>query len=102
MFVYDRRRLRPWQPAELLSRLTPVQRSRLADLEKDGWRLQFVRGEARAAWLAHPEQGHAVLSYGGSLVQVPDPAFRSGDDRGARSAPADRRAAPGGLWAAAV
>jgi hypothetical protein len=87
MLIYDRRRCRPMEPAELRSRLTLVQRAKLGELESAGWELQFVRGTAATAYVRHAEHGQAMLSYTGRLVRVRELAMR--DDSGSPEASDD-------------
>lgn len=70
MLIYDRRRCRPLAAPEQLKRLTPRQRSQLAQLELEGWRLAFVRGEAASAFVRHPAHGDGVLVRDGRLVML--------------------------------
>ena len=70
MLIYDRRRCRPPQADETRRRLTLTQRARMGQLEHDGWRLLFVRGEPTVAFLMHDEQGCAMLGRDGRLVGV--------------------------------
>lgn len=70
MLIYDRRRCRPPQLAEMRRRLTLSQRARLGLLEQEGWSLLFVRGEPTAAFLTHAEQGHGMLGRDGRLIGV--------------------------------
>ncbi len=80
MFIYDRRRCRPMDPAQMRARLSLVQRAKLGELESAGWKLRFVRGTAAAAFISHPDQGHALLSYTGRVVRVRELPVRSGGD----------------------
>lgn len=70
MLIYDRRRCRPPQAAEVRGRLTLPQRARLGQLEREGWQMLFVRGEPAAAFLTHGEQGHGMLGRDGRLISV--------------------------------
>lgn len=70
MLIYDRRRCRPPQAAEMRGRLTLPQRARLGQLEREGWHMLFVRGEPAAAFLTHDEQGHGMLGRDGRLIAV--------------------------------
>lgn len=70
MLIYDRRRCRPLDAQQLRGRLSLAQRAKLAWLEQKGWRLLFVRGEANAAFIAHPSDGQAMLVRDGRMIAV--------------------------------
>lgn len=79
MLIYDRRRCRPPQATEVRTRLTLPQRARLGQLEADGWRLLFVRGEASMAFVTHDVHGHAALARDGRPIAVRTLPLRQDD-----------------------
>lgn len=52
MLIQDRRRCRPHAAAEMLARLNINQRFGVANLEREGWKLRFVRHGAAGAPVA--------------------------------------------------
>lgn len=93
MLIYDRRRCRPPQPDEMRRRLSLPQRARLGQLEHEGWRLLFVRGEPAVAYLTHEERGHAMLAREGRPVAVRSLPVRTGDGATAAEPATDARRA---------
>lgn len=86
MLIYDRRRCRPLQAPEQRKRLSPRQRTELAQLELEGWRLLFVRGEAASAYVTHELHGHGVLVRDGRLVALDALPLRQDDQAPAHAA----------------
>ncbi|HEY4555182.1 MAG TPA: hypothetical protein VIG68_01920 [Lysobacter sp.] len=79
MLILDRRRCRPPSPRELREQLSTVQRQRLADLEKRGWRLDFVRqgtGRANRAVLLDRTNGRATVEADGTVQLAPQLTLR--------------------------
>lgn len=70
MLIYDRRRCVPPPATDVRSRLTLPQRARLGQLEAEGWRLLFVRGEASLAFVTHDTLGHVALGRDGRPIPV--------------------------------
>lgn len=83
MLIYDRRRCRPPADHEMRGRLTIAQRARLGELEHEGWRLLFIRGEPAVAFVAHEERGYGMLPREGRLLAVRSLPVRAAD--GARA-----------------
>jgi hypothetical protein len=79
MLIYDRRRCRPQALDEMRRRLTIAQRARLGQLEIEGWRLLFVRGEPAVAFITHEVQGHAMLAREGRPIAVRSLPVRTAD-----------------------
>ena len=79
MLIYDRRRCRPPADYEMRRRLTIAQRARLGELEHEGWRLLFVRGEHAVAFVAHDERGYGMLPREGRLLSVRSLPLRTVD-----------------------
>lgn len=82
MLIYDRRRCRPPQAREVRMRLTLPQRAKLGQLEREGWRLLFVRGETSLAFLTHTARGYAALGREGRLIMVRTLPLRQDDSDG--------------------
>lgn len=102
MLIHDRRRCRPPLASEVRTRLTLPQRAQLGQLEREGWRLLFVRGETSLAFLTHPARGHAALGREGRLIMVRTLPLRQEDRPEPQAAGAVHAApAPGMLTARA-
>jgi hypothetical protein len=79
MLIYDRRRCRPPAVDEMRRRLTIPQRARLGQLEGEGWRLLFVRGEPAVAFISHATHGYAMLPREGRQIAVRSLPLRTDD-----------------------
>lgn len=79
MLIYDRRRCRPPADHEMRRRLSIAQRARLGELEREGWRLLFVRGEHAVAFVAHEQRGYGMLPREGRLLAVRSLPLRTED-----------------------
>lgn len=70
MLIQDRRRCRPQSTKDFRALLNTTQLVQLAQLEREGWRLRFVRqrpSQLPVTVLSSRDQSHAVLHADGKL-----------------------------------
>jgi hypothetical protein len=70
MLIQDRRRCRPLSTKDFRALLNTAQLVQLSQLERDGWRLRFVRqrpSQLPLTVLGSRDQAHAVLHADGRL-----------------------------------
>lgn len=77
MLIQDRRRCRTPAPAELRTLLNTAQLVKLTELEREGWRLRFVRQSPVQAVVSARDNSHALLHSDGELEPTLPLALRN-------------------------